>query len=495
MVIGVFQNGAIAAVIGATAGKDAYDIAAYLPRMMLYLFGLDLFRGISTSLFSRLDINKSEDPSGVFSTLLNGVILVSLIAIAGAEVFAGPLVRIVGVGLDPQTSQLAVDLARWLIPTLALISITSLTGSILLANHYYGLTEALAMFPKIAALIGVLVWGKTLGVWVLVFAMLAGLVAQLPFMFICLGKCGLKYSLKIKLKTPAIKSAILDAVPVGIGTLAVYLSGIFLQRTVSYGEEGTVACFNYSLLLCGILTTLVCRPAYTALAPRISRYLEAENYNASCDILGKSIGLIVLTCLAGASVAWTEAPVVVDLLFGRGRFTPEAIELTSSFLAIMFIGVLGSGVQRLSVPVLLTCRRARLIMIYCLITSVVRAVLAIAGRNFWGVHASAIAYVGGLFTNGLLSIISAVLLARLHHRMKDPAGICRWIAAVLIVIVLPLLPGILSPVSYTEPLLPKILHLVIVGVVTGLSILLAAWITGLITLERIAKFVPWLRRK
>lgn len=483
--VGLFQNIAIAAIIGATASKDAYDIASYIPRMMLFLFGLDLFRGISTSLFSRLDVNKSEDPAKVFSTLINGVIVVSLLAIGVGEIFAEPLVRTIGAGLAPQTSQLTVNLARFLIPTLGLIAVTSLIGSILLAYHYYGLTEALATLPKVAMLVGVLCLGRTLDVWALVIALIVGLLAELPFMFYFLRRCGLRYALVLKIKSPAIRSILVDVIPLGIGTAAIYLSGLLMQRTVSYGQDGTVACFNYSLILCGALTALVCSPAYTVLAPRVSRSLEAGNYQASSTMLAKSLGLVVLVCLAGTSVVWAEAPIIVDLLFGRGRFTPDAIEQTSGFLAIMFLGVLGTGVRMLAVGVLLARRRSKTIMVYCLITSGVRAVLAAAGRNWWGVYASPIAYVGGVGSNGLLSVLSAIWIVRLHQKMWNFAKIGRWIVACFIVLVPPVIPHLFRPVSYTGPLVAKVLHLGIVFGVAGLSFLLAGRLIGLYTVKRI----------
>ena len=419
MIVSLFMNIAIAAIIGASASKDAYDIASYLPRVVLFMFGLDLFRGISTSLFSRLDVNKTEDPAKVFSTLLNGVIIVSFIAIIIAEVFAHPLIKMIGTGLSPQTSLLAVKLTRLLIPTLGLIAVTGLTGSILLAHHYYGLTEALAALPKVTILLGVLGWGKTLDVWAMVIAMIIGLAGQLPVMFYFLRRCGLHYSLTLNIKSPAIKSALIDAVPLGIGTIAIYLSGIFLQRTASFGREGTVACFNYSIMLCGVLTALVCRPASVILAPRVTRSLELQNYQESSSLLAKSLGTIVLACLAGTSFVWMNSFVIVDIILGHGKFTPDAVEHTGSFLRIMFLGVLAAGLMLLGFRVLLAKRKVKTIMSYCLITSIVQTVLAVGGRNFWGVYAAPIAYTAGICLYGILSIISAVYIVRLHEKMKN----------------------------------------------------------------------------
>jgi putative peptidoglycan lipid II flippase len=485
LVVGFFQNVAIAAIIGAAASKDAYDIAYYLPRMMLFMFGLDLFKGISISLFSRLDVNKSEDSSKVFSTLLNGVALVSLVAIVVAEVFAGPLVRLIGTGLAPQTSQLAVNLARFLIPTLGLIAVSGLISSILLANHYYGLTEGLVIIPKVTMLVGVLCWGKTLDVWVLVIALIVGLLAELPLMFYFLRRCGLRYSFVLKFNSPAIKSVLIDALPIGIGAIVVYLSQLLLQRTASYGKEGTVACFNYSLLLCGTLATLVSRPASSSLAPRISRSLEAGDYQSSSNMLRKSLGLVVLVCLACVSMVWAEAPIIVNLILGRGRFTPEAVEQTSRFLAIMFMGVLGIGVRMLGIRVLLARRRPKTIMLYCLVSSLVCVVLATAGRNWWGVYASAIAYVAANSIDGLLTILTAIWIVGLHNKMLNPVKIGLWIVACFIVIFPPVMPHLFHPISYTEPLPTKLLHIGIVCVVTGFSFFLAARLIKLYTVKRI----------
>ncbi len=487
MFISFFMNVAIAAVIGATSSKDAYDVASYLPRMMLFLFGLDLFRGIAVSLFSRLDVTKAEDPGMVFSTLVNCVLIASVIAIVIAEIFAEPLIAMIGPGLDPQAAQMAVKMARFLIPILALVAVTSLIGSILLAYHYYGLTEAMAALPKLAMLIGVLFWGKTLGVWVLVIAIIVGLIAKLPVMMYFLHRCGLRYSFVLEFKSPVIKSAIVDAIPIGIGSAAILLSGAFMQATVSYGDAGTVACFNYSIMLCGALTALVCRPAYSVLAPRISRSLEARDYEKSSRLLAKSLGLVVLVCLVSSAVVWTQGSVIVDLILGRGQFAADAIEQTSQFLKIIFISVLAVGARMLALAILFAQRKAKTIMVYCLLTSALRTVLAVAGRNLWGVYASPIAYLAGTGFNGLLCIISAIYIVRLHQKMTNPLKICRWTAACLIAVALPMLPYLCHPVDYKDPLLTKIVQLIIVFMTAALSFVLAAWASRLYTVRQTLK--------
>jgi len=489
LAVGFCQNIAIAAIIGATASKDAYDIAWYLPRTMLYMFGLDLFQGISISLFSRLDVNKSEDPSEVFSSILNIVILISLVAILMAEVFANPIVQMIGHGLPPHTAHLAVKLARFIIPTVALISVTGLIGSVLLANHYYGLTEALTILPKLAILVGVLLLGKVLDVWALVLAAIIGLAAQLPVMVYFLRRCGLRYSLILRVDSPATRAAVVDALPIGIGTVFVYMSELLLQRTASYGEEGTVACFNYSLLLCGTLATLVSRPASASLAPRITRTLEQGDYQTSCRLLRKSVGLVVLASLACASIMWTEAPIVVSLIFGRGRFDAKAIEQTSAFLSIMFLGVLGTGVRMIGIRVLLARRMSITIMLYCLLSSALRASLATAGRSCWGVYASPIAYIGGSSFDGLLTILTAILIVGVGSNCVSFFSIARWLAACVVVVTLPVIPHFIRAAHYTDSFWTQLRHLIIVCVLTCLSLALAARIIGLYSVKNLSEAI------
>jgi putative peptidoglycan lipid II flippase len=485
MAAGVAQNMVIAAVIGATARMDAYNVASYIPRMMLYMFGLDLFRGIAISLFSRLDINKSEDPSTVFSTLFNALLLISLAAIVVAEVFVRPLVRIVSPGVAIATSQLAIDLARYQIPTLALVALTSLMGSVLLAHHYYGLTEALAMLPKITALVGILVWGKAFDVWALTFAVIIGLVAEVPVMFWFLHRCALHYRPVLKLRSPAFRSAIWDAVPLGIGTVAIYISEITLQRTVSHGQAGTIACYNYSLLLCGAVFTLICRPISASLAPRVTRSLEAGDYRASGEMLGKALGFAFFICLAGLALIWAEGPLVVDLFYGRGRFTGAAIDQTSHFLAIMFPVAVGFGARMVAIGVLLARRRTKTVMLYCLVTSVIRAGLAIAGQRWWGVYAAAYAYAISHCVDGLLCAATALAIVRLQERLKNAGRIACWIAASLSIMVLPFIPRWIHAVSYHDAGPAKIGRLVLVSAITGLAFLLAIALCRLYPLRRI----------
>ena len=318
----------------------------------------------------------------------------------------------------------------------------------------------------------------------LVIALFVGLLAELPLMAYFVRRCGLRYSLTFRIKSPAIKSALVDAIPLGLGTIAAYLSGALLQRTASYGGTGAVACFNYSLVLCGSLIILICRPAQAALAPRITRALEYGDYRTSTDLLGKSLAIVVLVCLAGMSVVWAESRLIVDVIFGRGQFSSEAVAQTGHFLGFMFLAVLGLGVRMLAVVVLLARRRAKTIMVYCMVSAAVRAGLAVGGRAWWGADACVFAYVGGAWVDGLLSIMSAGWIARLKLRNSSVVAVARWAVACAIVGIIPLIPRQLHPLDLTSPVTARLFHLGGVVLVAGACLLLACSLVGINPLGR-----------
>jgi len=478
MGVGLVQNMAIAAVIGATAQKDAYDIAAKVPHIMLYMFGLDLLRGISVSLFSRLDVSRSEDTSVVFSTLVNALLLVSVAAMILAEVFARPLVAMVGPGMSPATMDLSVRLARVLVPAVGLIAMTSLMGSVLLAHHYYGLTEALACLPRLFILVGVVTIGHRWGVWVLAFAMILGLAAQLPVMIFFLRQCGLHYRLVLHIKSAAFRSAVYDAIPLGLGTIAVILTEILLQRTVSRGAEGTIACYNYALLLSAAIIVLIGRPVAASLAPRVTRNLEAGDYASSQAMLGKALGFSLLVCLTGLAVIWAQGTLVVDLFFGRGRFTTEAIEQTSRFIGIMFPAALGFGVRMTAIGVLLARRRVKTVMVYCFITGAIRAAVVWGGWHLWGVYAAAYAYTFGHLVDGFLGMSSALAIVGWRPEHVPWRRALRWLAGAAVVFVLPNLAHLLGSVDYEAPLSAKVIRLGLTVVLAAVGFVAAAFLAG-----------------
>jgi len=341
------------------------------------------------------------------------------------------------------------------------------------------------VLPQVVVLIAVCVLGKAFGVWVLVGAAFVGPIVQIPLMFYYLHRCGVRYRPVMHLRGEVIRSAILDAIPIAIGVIVVTLAGMLLQRTASYGEEGTVACFNYSLLLLTALNRLVCQPVVVSMSPRITRYLEAGNYEASKDLLGRSIGLVVLICLSCTAVVWYEAPLIVDFMFGHGRFTAEAVHQTSAFLAIMFVGAMGTGFQWLGMRVLLARRRSMLVMTGFIAAGLVRALLGGGGRHWWGVYASGIAQAGGSWANGLVCMTAAIWIVGLYGRMGNVGTIIRWMMACAIVAVVPILPHMINPVGPAAGLLARVVHLSIVSVATGLSVAFSGWLIRLYTVERV----------
>ncbi|GEM_PF-4188098 len=321
---------------GASPQKDAYDISYFIPHMLIYLFGLDIWKGLSTALFSRLSVNETEERWRVFSSILT-VLLALGSALCVGCLFAAPwIVSVVASGFDPGRATLCTFLLRLNVPVILLLSVTGFFDSVLVAHHVYGWSSLSQVMLKASQVIAVVGWAPHYGIAVLPIGTLTGLSLALVFQAILLYRRGLSYHfLYLDWKSPKLREACRQVGPLFLSVAVAQAAAVCLQNVASHGDTGTVACLNYAVRFVAIVTQLVVSPLCTSYAPRIARYVELRD-----QVGARALTLRSATWMTYAT--WTIALVIVlacepllTMLASFSRLTAADVSLIAFFMRIL----------------------------------------------------------------------------------------------------------------------------------------------------------------
>ena len=124
-ILGLLRESVLASAYGTGVYAAAYTTANSIPIVLFAIIGSSLATSL-IPLYSRLSVEDSEERAiGFLNTVINIVIIVSIVLSVIGIVFAGPLVRLFAPGFKGQTYNLCVNYTRMLLPSLVFVGLAN----------------------------------------------------------------------------------------------------------------------------------------------------------------------------------------------------------------------------------------------------------------------------------------------------------------------------------------------------------------------------------
>jgi len=401
--IGLFCSVLVAMAFGASIETDAYNIGTYLPMVLMCFFGLDLMRAILTSTFSKLDVDKKEEPSEVFSSVITVLATISLVVIGIGVTFARFLVRIIAPGVTEATVELAVNITRIMMPAISLMMLGAIVSAVLLAYHEYAKSQIFEILLKIVLTAAAIVCVFIPNIYILAFGFLVGeLVATLVTLRLVFS-LGLRYRPQIRF-SPIVKDIVKQSIPVWIGVMAVYAATTVQRRYASTFKAGSIASLTYAETIFSAVATMVSVPLFQALSPRVARNVALGEYDEearafwSCFKQGSCIA-VVLT-----AIIWLYPREIVSVVFKRGAFDLQAVDISSSLFTWIGVGVWGNIMSYQAIAILFAHNKSHFSMLISIISSAALCLVIVLAIDYCGIKAIGMGYGVSQTLRGLIGL-------------------------------------------------------------------------------------------
>lgn len=389
-IIGFIRDIVLSYFFGASNISDAYLISLTVPSVIFGLIGV----GIVTAYIpmqSRI-IEESGDLVGSrFTSNFTNIILVmvTIILIVG-QIFTEPIVKLFAIGFTGETLKLTIGFTKISLFGMyftALISIFS--GYLQIKNNY--IVPALIGFPlNIIVIISIIVASEGNYV-VLAIGTLIASVSQFILMMPFIRKVNFKYSLVLDYKDNKIIRTLYIALPVIIGTSVNQLN-ILVDRTIASSLSiGGISALNYANRLNLFIQGLFVTSIITAMYPMISSYASKKNFSGVKKTLVESINIITIMVLPITIGTLLFSKEVTIMLFGRGAFNTEAIQMTSTALYFYAFGMMGVGIREVLARGFYSIQNTKTPMINAAIGMIINILLNIVLSKYMGIGGLALA--------------------------------------------------------------------------------------------------------
>ncbi|MDX8405076.1 MAG: murein biosynthesis integral membrane protein MurJ [Mariprofundus sp.] len=430
-ILGFVRDILLARVLGAGIIADAFFVAFKLPNFFRRMFAEGTLTVALIPVLSDTRL-KGEAEAHRFLNALATMLLLSLTLFTVLGILCMPWLLYLfapGFADEPERWQMSLELARWMFPYLALISLTAMSWAVLNTYRHFAVPAATPTLLNVAIIFAALVLAPRFDnpALALAIGIVLGGVLQLAIQFPALKRIGWVPRISFDFKQPAIGETLRLFAPALIAIAAVQINILVGTILATLLDTGAVSYLYYSDRIVQLPLGLFGIAMSTALLPALSAHLSRGDKTAAADDLRSGLAWLTwLTLPAVVDALYLAEPIVVTL-FERGAFTHADSVATAHALQAYAVGLIAFCWIKLCASACYAGKDAKAPMHYAAISVGVNILLAVILMQFW-------AYVGLALATSLAAFVNAALLMlrlrRTYGRITDRNSLRRMLAAV-----------------------------------------------------------------
>lgn len=399
---------AIATRFGISARSDAFYFAYTLPSILTSLIYLAAYSILVPAVSRRLGAGEQEGAWRLFSSVVNVVLLLTLIVSVVGAVSSYALVAVLAPGFGGQTSDVAAQMSIILFASLpAAVGFEVLRTGLYSVNRLVAPTVLMVLFNL--TIVGfVFVGGPFIGVRAAALGVAAGKIGEVAIIAIMLSRIkGFRYHFSLQLKDPEVKDMLRGFLsPMsGMGARRVVL---VLERLIaSTLPAGSLTALSLGNRLGTVVGTVYYDSVTTALLPALSVQIWQRRWEHVRQSLLAGIRLVSFISLPAVIVLVILRGPITNLMFEHGLVTDKAAGLTASVLAIYACSLLPMGHFRVLQNYFYAAKKRGLVVVLFGLAAVSNLILDVVLFSLWGARGIAAAFA---MSSVLVMIVGYVLM-------------------------------------------------------------------------------------
>jgi putative peptidoglycan lipid II flippase len=336
-ILGFVREVLNARYFGASGAMDAFLAAAVVPTILFGVFNGALVTGL-VPIFSEYFAAGAEDEAWrLASTLLIGLTVVLSIA-AGAGAWLAPIYVPWLARFDGARLAAAIVMTQQLMPTIVATSLAGVVAALLNAYHRFTWTALQGAAANILTIAFVVTTFSRWGIGALVIGTLAGAFAQLFVQLPAFAELR-KFRFHFDPAHPGLSRLGAVLAPIALGSAAGQ-GALFFDRYFASGlSVGSIAGMNYAVKLVGLPQQIFVTAIATVIFPVFAAQFASKNRAAMRRSIATGLKMVIFLTLPSAVGLCMLAQPIVQTLFERGAFTPEATALCAALLPYAAFGL------------------------------------------------------------------------------------------------------------------------------------------------------------
>jgi putative peptidoglycan lipid II flippase len=407
--LGFFREVVNARYFGTHWQMDTFLAAATIPTILFGLFNGALVSALVPVFSGYLSTGRDAEGWRLANTIVNGLAIVLVVSCAIGWALAPWYVPLVAHGFPPAQMAVAIEMTRWMMPSIIGTSLAGVLAAALNAHHRFGGSALQGLAINVVTIVCVVTLFPRLGIYALVLGTTLGLCAQLLVQlpsFLSLGT----YRPTIDLHHPGLRRMLVMLGPIVVGSAAGQIALFFDRFFASTLPPGYIAGINYATKLVGFPQQIFAAAIATVIFPLLAAHFARDNRAEVRSSIVTGLRLVMFIAIPASLGLVALATPIVRTLFERGEFGMTSTVLTAHLLPFAAVGLVATAANVVLSRCCFACREIRLTVAISVLSVIVNVALSM----WWLVPFGARGLLGA---NAVSQMLQAVLLGALVWRL------------------------------------------------------------------------------
>ena len=351
-ITGLVRELLMAAMFGASALTDAFNVAFRIPNLLRRLFAEGAFSQAFVPVLAGTRAQEGDEATRQLVDQIATVLAWVLLAVCLLGVLGAPLLvyaMAAGLKQSPEGFDAAVVMTRWMFPYIGFMSFVALAAGVLNTWKRFVVPAATPVLLNVA-MIAAALWGAPwfgrMGIppiYAMAGGVLLGGALQLGVQIPALRRIGLwpriglsRAALRAAWAHPGTRRVTTLMLPALLGVSVAQLSLLINTQIASHLAVGSVSWLTYADRLMEFPTALLGVALGVVLLPQLAAAQASGDDARYSALLDWGLRLVVLLAVPCAVALLTFAQPLVAVLYHYGRFGPGDVQQTA--LALMGYG-------------------------------------------------------------------------------------------------------------------------------------------------------------
>ena len=355
-VTGLARELLIAALFGASALTDAFNVAFRIPNLFRRLFAEGAFSQAFVPVLAATRAEHGDEATKVAIDSVATVLAWVLLAFSVLGVMAAPgLVWLLASGLQQGTGfDTAVSMTRWMFPYIGFMSLVALSAGILNTWKRFAVPAATPVLLNVSVIAAAWLgapWLEKQGVeaiYALPAGVMLGGMLQLGVQIPALRRLGLLPRLGLSIcairtawGNEATRRILRLMAPALLGVGVAQISLLINTQIASHLAAGSVSWLSYADRLMEFPTAMLGVALGVVLMPQLAAAKATGDADRYAEMLDWGLRLVVLLAVPCAAALLVFAQPLVAVLYHYGAFTDRDVQQTTLSLTGYGVGLLG----------------------------------------------------------------------------------------------------------------------------------------------------------
>lgn len=403
-VLGMVRTMVMTNFYGASIVSDAYNLAQSIPNTLFNLVGMAV--GVSfTPMFQDILVKQGEGEADKFTANVKNILLIIITAFVVSIYFlARPIILVFAGGAPDETINTAATFLKISVFALYFIGINNLSQSYLKGKGSFFASAMIGMPLSIVEIVSIIVAVRT-DDRVLAVGIVAAAFAQWIILFVNSWRLGYRPRLVLDLKHSHIARMLFMSLPIFIGICIDEVNVIIDKRIASGFDEGSISLLTIAHTLVSIVHSTIAVSFNTVMYPKLSAAVAANDSDGITHTIRENVEKSMLLTVPAMVGIIVFARPVIDVLYGRGKFTPENVTAAAIMLQLYAICLIPNALRTLTQSYFYAHEKSRTCMIATVIGVVLNIGLNFLFSHFMGVYGLALATSISILVTAMLLIV------------------------------------------------------------------------------------------